>query len=550
LNKKTTPYIYILFFSLFASKLYSQENNLYYLNIKSKDSLENNVVKKINYSRKFSKLNKLNKTKDSVLTILKEKGYYSLLTENINQQKKSYTFYLKLGVRINTTHVKVNSEDKKIFQALNLKIDTDYLILENEKLKPFLNSISNYLIENGQLFSKVRLINSKIKNQSLFTELQINRSKKRTINRIIINGYPDFPSAFTKHYLNLNNNKVLNENRIEEISKKINRLRFASEIKKPEILFSKDSTLLYIYLKKEKSNSFDGLINFSTENNKINFRGYLDLNLVNIFNSGEEIKINWRNSSNNKQDFTLETKIPYLFNSKISSDVSFSLFRNDSTYINTNSRISLSYPISKLTNISLLLTNESSRSNIATNNISSFDKKMIGIGINYNSQKNNQFNVDFSVSHGKRISNQENNQYLLNLNASSLLKTSDRTVLYIRNKSGLLFSDSYLENELFREGGANSIRGFNEQSISTSKYSYINSELRFLSKNKSYLYSVHDIGAFNLNAQNSILYSIGFGYNYIKNNNSINISYIYGNSTEVISFLSSSILSIKLLTLF
>jgi hypothetical protein len=550
LNKKTTPYIYILFFSLFASKLYSQENNLYYLNIKSKDSLENNVVKKINYSRKFSKLNKLNKTKDSVLTILKEKGYYSLLTENINQQKKSYTFYLKLGVRINTTHVKVNSEDKKIFQALNLKIDTDYLILENEKLKPFLNSISNYLIENGQLFSKVRLINSKIKNQSLFTELQINRSKKRTINRIIINGYPDFPSAFTKHYLNLNNNKVLNENRIEEISKKINRLRFASEIKKPEILFSKDSTLLYIYIKKKKSNSFDGLINFSTENNKINFRGYLDLNLVNIFNSGEEIKINWRNSSNNKQDFTLETKIPYLFNSKISSDVSFSLFRNDSTYINTNSRISLSYPISKLTNISLLLTNESSRSNIATNNISSFDKKMIGIGINYNSQKNNQFNVDFSVSHGKRISNQENNQYLLNLNASSLLKTSDRTVLYIRNKSGLLFSDSYLENELFREGGANSIRGFNEQSISTSKYSYINSELRFLSKNKSYLYSVHDIGAFNLNAQNSILYSIGFGYNYIKNNNSINISYIYGNSTEVISFLSSSILSIKLLTLF
>lgn len=550
LNKKITPYIYILFFSLFCSKFYGQENNLFSLEIKSKDSLENSAIKSINYSNKFINIKNLNNTKDSVLTVLKEKGYYTLLIDSIYQQKKNYIYYLKLGIKIKTATIKVNSVDEKIIRALNLKIEKKYLILENEKLKPFLNSVSNYLIENGQLFSKVRLINSKIKKQSLFTELQISRSKKRSINKTIVNVYTDFPTSFIKHYLNLNDKNLLNESKIEEISKKINQLNFASEIKKPEILFSKDSTILYLYLKKKKSNSFDGLINFSTENNKLSFKGYLDLNLINIFNKGEEIKINWKNNSNKKQDFTLQTKIPYIFNSKISSEFSFNLYRNDSTYINTNSKISLSYPVNKFIDFSLLFFAENSNSNTTANNISSFDKKMLGIGVNYNSPKSNQFNIDFNISYGTRNTNIKTNQYLLNFKIAGLIKTSDRTVLYIRNKSGFLLSDSYLENELFREGGINSIRGFNEQSIFTSKYSYINSELRFLSENKSYLYSIHDVGVFNLNAKSNILYSIGFGYNYIKNNNSINISYIYGSSTETISSLSSAILSIKILTLF
>lgn len=550
LKKKITPYIYILFFSLFCSKFYGQENNLFSLEIKSKDSLENSAIKSINYSNKFINIKNLNNTKDSVLTVLKEKGYYTLLIDSIYQQKKNYIYYLKLGIKIKTATIKVNSVDEKIIRALNLKIEKKYLILENEKLKPFLNSVSNYLIENGQLFSKVRLINSKIKKQSLFTELQISRSKKRSINKTIVNVYTDFPTSFIKHYLNLNDKNLLNESKIEEISKKINQLNFASEIKKPEILFSKDSTILYLYLKKKKSNSFDGLINFSTENNKLSFKGYLDLNLINIFNKGEEIKINWKNNSNKKQDFTLQTKIPYIFNSKISSEFSFNLYRNDSTYINTNSKISLSYPVNKFIDFSLLFFAENSNSNTTANNISSFDKKMLGIGVNYNSPKSNQFNIDFNISYGTRNTNIKTNQYLLNFKIAGLIKTSDRTVLYIRNKSGFLLSDSYLENELFREGGINSIRGFNEQSIFTSKYSYINSELRFLSENKSYLYSIHDVGVFNLNAKSNILYSIGFGYNYIKNNNSINISYIYGSSTETISSLSSAILSIKILTLF
>lgn len=550
LNKKLTPYIYILFFGLFSSGIYGQKNNVFNLKIKSNDSLENKTIKSINYKRAFNNFKNLKETKDSVLSVLNEQGFYTLLLEKLTQQENNYTYSLKLGVKLKETRIKINSKNKTTLKSLNLNINNGYLITKNQKLKPLLNLISNYLIENGQFFSKVTLINSEVKNQTLFTELQIQNSKKRTINRTIIKGYSDFPSPFVYHYLNLNKKQILNESNIEEISKKINRLNFTKEIKKPEILFSKDSTLLYIYLKKQPSSNFDGLINFSKENSKLNFRGYLDLNLVNIFNKGEEVKINWRNNSNNKQDFTLKTKIPYLFNSKISTEASFNLYRSDSTFTNTNSKITLSYPLSNNTDFSILYSSENSTNNIVSNNISSFAKKMIGVGLNYNSQKENQFNIGFHVSFGTRESNVKTKQHLVNFSTSGLIKVSEKIHFLIRNKSSFLSSDSYLENELFREGGNNSIRGFKEQTILTSKFSFINSELRLLSINNSYIYSIHDAGVFYINSKNSILYSVGVGYNYVKNNNSIDISYALGASTEAISTINSSILSIKVLTNF
>ena len=66
-----------------------------------------------------------------------------------------------------------------------------------------------------------------------------------------------------------------------------------SEIKKPEILFTKDSTIIYLYLKKEKSNSFEGFLGFSTnqQSNKIELNGNIDLKLISNLNSGEELHL-------------------------------------------------------------------------------------------------------------------------------------------------------------------------------------------------------------------------------------------------------------------
>ena len=97
------------------------------------------------------------------------------------------------------------------------------------------------------------------------------------------------------------------EVKIDEIKNQmslINRTNFARSIKDPEILFTDDSTEVFLYLEKVKKNTFDGFIGFNTneENGKLEIQGYTKINLINTFNQGEEIKIDFL-SENSKNRF-------------------------------------------------------------------------------------------------------------------------------------------------------------------------------------------------------------------------------------------------------
>ena len=89
---------------------------------------------------------------------------------------------------------------------------------------------------------------------------------------------------------------------------------------------------------------------------------------------------------------------------------------------------------------------------------------------------------------------------------------------------------TFLTNELFRIGGANSIRGFNEQSIFTNQFSHLNIEYRYLTSIDSYLHTITDFGVFNNLAQNTTdtLLGLGFGYLFSVENNQINLGYALG----------------------
>jgi len=544
-----TPYIYILFYFYLSLNIYGQKNT-FSLTFKSIDNLENSTIKEIVFKNEFASKQELHKTKDSIISILKERGYYSLSINNVLIKNNHHLVTLKLGSKINIVHIRIKAKDTFFLKQLNYKLKNNILILNSKDIKHTLISVNNHLINSGLTFSQVSLTNSHIINNTLYSDLLINRNKKRKIDKIIIKGYEKFPKSYIDNYFKLKNHSF-NLEEIKKTSNKINQLNFVSEIKNPEVLFSKDSTLLYLYINKIESNSFDGLINFSSKNKKISFKGYLDLKLRNIFNKGEEIKINWKNNGNQKQDFTLTNKIPYVFGSKTSSTIVFNLYRHDSTYINSNFNLELEQALSSKINVSLLYNYENSKSSTKTNNTINYKKKFFGIGLNYHSLTNNGLNINLKTLYGTRSMKTKTNQIKINFIAASRFNLTSKTSFSVKNKTAVLIMDSsLLENELFREGGANSIRGFNEQSIFSPKFTYINSEFRYHSQNKSYLYSIHDLGVFTINQSNTILYSLGMGYSIKKEKNIIDISYALGSTTTNTILPSSSTLSIKFLTLF
>ena len=116
----------------------------------------------------------------------------------------------------------------------------------------------------------------------------------------------------------------------------------------------------------------------------------------------------------------------------------------------------------------------------------------------------------------------------------------------------MLFSNNYLVNELYRIGGANSIRGLNEQSIYTNRFLYTNIEYRFLTSVVSYLYSITDIGFYNesISTKTRNALGLGGGYRFKLNNNFIDLGYVIGGYSDTEMNLNNSKLIVKWTTFF
>ena len=113
-----------------------------------------------------------------------------------------------------------------------------------------------------------------------------------------------------------------------------------------------------------------------------------------------------------------------------------------------------------------------------------------------------------------------------------LLDLNRKNSIYFRNKTALLYSTNYFDNELFRIGGNKSIRGFNEQSIFVKNYLLQNIEFRHQTSKSSFMYTITDLALITTTNSKEKLYSFGLGYLFNSNSSQINISTAVGTNTK------------------
>ena len=535
--KNTQPYVlttlFILYFSL---GIIAQD---YTLKLTSKNTIENTFLSKIDFKKEhkdsisiFDELNRIHK-------LVQVNGYFLSVVDSLVLKQKNYFAFFNMNQKVDSVILKQKNFPEEILRTFNFK--QQKIKMPINQLAVFLNKISETFESKGNSFSKIRLKNITILKKVLYADIAFNASKERKINKLILKGYENFPSSFIKNYFNIKEEMVFNKKKLNEISRLSKSLNFVSEIKAPETLFTKDSTFVYVYLKKNKGNSFDGLVNLaSQENGKLKFNGYIDLKLRNILNKGERFNLLWNSFGNERQEFAIATKIPYIFNSKLSPELNFSIYKQDTTFLNTKFNSNLQYQIKSNASLFVSFTQENSESltNVASQNIETFTSTFLGLGYQYTMPKNdlfrnNIFFLNINPSFGNRKS--ENNsfrQIKLEGTISYLLDISKRSSIYLKNKTGVLNSENYIQNELFRIGGNNSIRGFNEQSIFVKDYVIQNIEYRYLLSNDAFIYSITDLALITTPNTTEKLMGLGIGYLFNTNNAQINISTTLGTDSR------------------
>ncbi|WP_298903638.1 BamA/TamA family outer membrane protein [uncultured Psychroserpens sp.] len=559
--RKISPLLLLLYI-LWSTKLCAQ--NLYLSSVGNTEK-ETKTIDSLGYKKTFSDYLSLESEVKQLQKKLTQIGYIENELLHLKKQNdSSYLASFSLKTKYKTITVFHNNLVDPAILKLTDFLDENALVIPIANLESTLQMINTEIANRGNPFSSLIIKDiKKIDKYTLSGELSVSEPKSRTTDKIIIKGYEKFPKSFLNRYLKIKTNEVFSLANIKDKTAVLNDLVFANQIKDPEVLFTQDSTILYMYIEKARSNTFDGFLGFGTNEstNKIEFDGYLDLNLTNNLNYGESLKLLYKSDENDQQTFDLKLTTPYIFNSPVGLDLNLNIFKRDSSFLTVSQTAKINYQINSKHIISAGIQSVTSTDllDIPTASITDYDSNQYLINYTFTKRQHYDrlfpinFLFDVSSSFGNRsyetFDEKQSNFYI---NTFKIFNLNDKNSFYGRINANYLVSDTYLENELPRFGGINSIRGFEENSLIANLYAVLNTEYRYKLNSTIYVHSVIDAAYFEnqISNQKEKLFGFGFGFGLLTKAGLFRFNYTSGKTEQRKFRLSDSKIHLSLTTQF
>jgi len=452
---------------------------------------------------------------------LKRIGYPFLeLDQKIIDKKLLATIHL--NQKIDSLYIGIKKEDL-IYIPKSIKIDDLVIGLPYQNVEIFQKAIIEKLKAQGLSFGKSFLTDLEFRNaHAINAKLIIESGLKRKIDKINIKGYESLPKSYVSYLTGLKIGSEFIESRIQQKTEKLDNIPFISVKKPTEVLFKKDSTELFLYLEKFDSNTFDGFLGFgNNESRDFELNGYLNMVLLNNLNFGERLGVIYKNDGSGQQTFEGNIELPFVFSSPVTIGADLRIFRRDSAFSNSSQTVELKYYLNEKLNLkgAAEFTNSTSLELENLNSISeieNYNSSFYGIGAEFLKLGPRQLFgvntfVNVNLSAGSRKTEKETDQYKLSLSGQHQIDINYRNKIYLNINSQILISSNYLNNELFRFGGVNSIRGFAENSLLASRFAVLQTEYRYILDANLYANTVIDVGNYENKLNNVNENIVGYG---------------------------------------
>ena len=381
-----------------------------------------------------------------------------------------------------------------------------------DELSAFLVDKLSVFSNQGFPFVNVSLDSIEIENLKIRAVIKLNKGRYFTLRKIHIRGDSSISNSTIHGIIDYSIDEVYSEEKIGAIDQKIKQTSFISTIKPSEIMYTNDGFELFLYLKSTKVSYLRGALGLQPNpiSQRMALTGELNLKLENALKKGELFKFNWRSIKPQTQRMKLNLNYPYLFQSPFGIESNLLLYKRDSTFLDLNTELNVSYSLQNGFRIrahyrfmsSSILSGGSS--SLEFSNLNSYRTNAYGLSIErqaldniVNPSKGRILNAKLYV--GQRILSEDstdaaekNTTYLGNFLYREYVSIFPRHVLLF----GLLFdfytSPTIFENELFRFGGLNTLRGFNEEQLFASTKGQLTFEYRFLLDENSNVFLFYD----------------------------------------------------------
>lgn len=470
---------------------------------------------------------------------------YLMSRATLSQKDTLTVLSISPGARIfgKRFHLKL-PEDFALPLVSDLK-DTEG-VLDSSRLRKRIDQYLYYLEENGYPFATVTTDDFSLKRDSLRLTLNIEPGPLITIDSIVIKGFDRFPGNVLKYDLRYRKGMLYKESYLRELPELAAQIEYLNMARPPAVAFTKSAAILYLYLEEVKSNQIDGVVGLNTEKDgNVVFTGDLHLRLLHVLKKGEEINIRWRRPDESVQSLNFDFEIPYLFRTPIWLEGNLAIFRQDSTFVNSDAQGLLKYLIESGSFISGGVSYRGSNvllSDATSTSFQSFNTTFYKLGLEL--RQTNRIIVPtkgfklvgYGIT-GKRKSEDANqDQYGWQIFADQWIRVFPRHIIKVGLQTEAIFGGKLFTNELYRIGGLNTLRGFNEQSIYASRYGIGTLEYRFMIGTYDYLTLFSDFAYVENNAgeefSSTVFTGLGAGINFQTRGGIFSLFYALGKDDQ------------------
>ncbi len=531
-----------------------------YLQIKGSTASETKIIDSLDYQKTHSNTKTV---QDEIISMSERLGKYGYLYHKINEPSKTndstFLYTIQLNERLASAVIRYNHISEQVKEILQLKESQIEIPIEN--IENYLKNILQILEKKGYAISQTTLKNHQIIHNKLEADLQIILDEKRKIDLITIQPYENFPKGIKKQLERKYIKKPFNQETVAEVQKELSQFPFVRTTRPSEVLFTENNTILYLYLEKNSVSRFDGLVGFANDDEgTVRFNGNVDLNLINLFNRGEQFTIYWKSDGNQQSNFKFNTELPYVFQSPFGIKGQLEIFKQDSTQQNTRLNLTALYYLTYNNRIGLGY--QSTNSVAGSDNLygaQNYSNRFFTATYAYQFYTDHflfpqQTIINASGGWGSRTQEEagKTSQQFVQLNAEHIFYLNPRNLIHVKAEAYHLFSNSILYNELYRFGGVYSIRGFAENSLLAQTLAGLYAEYRFMLSGSIYAHTITDFAYYlePLSGFKGNLYSFGLGIGINTPGGLFNLIYANGIQPNTDFKLSNSIIHLSYKTQF
>lgn len=422
-----------------------------------------------------------------------------------------------------------------------------------------LNAIKTELSNRGYPFATIQLVDIKKDENGYSADISIDKGPKIIFDTVYLIKQVTTRKSYIEQALFIQRGQLYSEQSFQSIEKAISRLPFLSLNQPPDIAFENGLATVYLDLKEDNTNRFEGILGIlpNQSSGDVLITGFLDLKLNNLLKTGKSFAFNWNRFASQSQAVALSYSNPLLLGSRLSFDLTFNLFKQDTTFLNQNFGLQIGSYLGDLASwrvgyerANANLISATSQSTIREN-LSAYQTDMYQIGL-----ANNDYDSDFGFDKGwkigfnaavgqKRIIQNPNidqdfydtikiktNIFNLGWRGKYQITLIKQLALHHEVSTGFIFNDQVLNNEMYRIGGLTSLRGFNENFYFASRHALSRLELRQYFERQSYFMLIYDQLIYKNNFQSDNPYGLGVGFTLASTNSLFNFVVAIGNSKD------------------